>query len=270
MPVRVVTAIASNVRGERLLCRGTTAIMNRLRDGCNVHNPRCRVREMESTRDFREPSCLPTPPRAIFRIDERVDAVPRRPLHKIAADKSREIAAFWRHSRTPLRLTLDTLRLESAPFVAVTSDSIKVELRPGAGESFTLYENLIRRDYLAYGICLGPGATVVDIGANLGTFTVLAASIVGPAGRVIAFEPESATFARLQANVALNGRTTSSPARRRLKARLERSRSGSVPSRRCPRPMARAIPANMLWSRRRPACRSAASSTGTASIAFSC
>ena len=80
-----------------------------------------------------------------------------------------------------------------------------MELRPGAGESFTFYENLIRRDYLAHGIRLGAGATVVDIGANIGTFTVLAASIVGPTGRVIAFEPVSATFARLQANIALNG-----------------------------------------------------------------
>ena len=129
----------------------------------------------------------------------------KRSLNRIAGDKFREIAGFWRHSRTPIGLTLDTLRLKSAPFVAESSDSIKVELRPGAGESFTFYENLIRRDYLAHGIRLGAGATVVDIGANIGTFTVLAASIVGPTGRVIAFEPVSATFARLQANVALNG-----------------------------------------------------------------
>jgi FkbM family methyltransferase len=131
--------------------------------------------------------------------------VRKRLLHHIAADKLREIAAFWRHSRTPLGLTLDTLRLKSRPFVAVSSDSIKVQLKPRSGESFTFYENLVRRDYLANGIRLDVGGTVVDIGANIGTFTVLAASIVGPTGRVIAFEPVSATFARLQANVALNG-----------------------------------------------------------------
>jgi FkbM family methyltransferase len=131
--------------------------------------------------------------------------VGKRTLNQVAADKFREIAGFWRHSRTPVGLTLDTLRLKSAPFVAVSSDSIKMELRPRAGESFTFYENLIRRDYLAHGIRLDAGATVVDIGANIGTFTVLAASIVGPTGQVIAFEPVSATFARLQANVALNG-----------------------------------------------------------------
>jgi FkbM family methyltransferase len=36
---------------------------------------------------------------------------------------------------------------------------------------------------------LRPGATVLDIGANIGIFTALAASIVGDAGRVIAVEP---------------------------------------------------------------------------------
>ena len=128
-----------------------------------------------------------------------------RPLSRIATDKFREINAFWRGTRTPLALTLDTLRLKSAPFVAVSSDAIKLQLRPRAGESFTFYENLVRRDYLANGIRLGAGDTVVDIGANIGAFAVLAASIVGPSGRVIAFEPVSATFERLQANVALNG-----------------------------------------------------------------
>jgi FkbM family methyltransferase len=79
-----------------------------------------------------------------------------------------------------------------------------LELLPGRGEWFTFYENLIRRDYLV-GLQLGAGDVVVDIGANLGAFTVLAAKRVGPAGRVYAYEPDPVTCARLEGNVRLNG-----------------------------------------------------------------
>jgi FkbM family methyltransferase len=57
-------------------------------------------------------------------------------------------------------------------------------------------------------LCLalvGPGACCVDVGANLGYFTVLAASQAGAGGRVHAFEPDPDNFALLAANVALNG-----------------------------------------------------------------
>ena len=49
-----------------------------------------------------------------------------------------------------------------------------------------------------------PGMVVFDVGANIGSYTVLAAKRVGPAGRVYAFEPSSANFDMLSANVVLN------------------------------------------------------------------
>jgi FkbM family methyltransferase len=51
---------------------------------------------------------------------------------------------------------------------------------------------------------LRPGDTFVDIGANLGLFTIHAADVVGPTGRVHAFEPCARTFEWLRENVALN------------------------------------------------------------------
>lgn len=49
-----------------------------------------------------------------------------------------------------------------------------------------------------------PGCVAVDIGANIGYFTLLLAKLVGPEGRVIAFEPLPENFHVLQENVALN------------------------------------------------------------------
>jgi len=51
---------------------------------------------------------------------------------------------------------------------------------------------------------LGPGRVVVDIGANHGYFTLLAASLVGDAGHVVAFEPNPHVFDQLQTHVVLN------------------------------------------------------------------
>ena len=52
-----------------------------------------------------------------------------------------------------------------------------------------------------------PGECVYDVGANTGFYTILAAKRVGPAGHVVAFEPEGQNFARLQSNVQINGLT---------------------------------------------------------------
>lgn len=52
---------------------------------------------------------------------------------------------------------------------------------------------------------LGQGETVVDGGAYIGEFTLYAARAVGPAGRVIAFEPDPVIFKKLTANIELNG-----------------------------------------------------------------
>lgn len=51
---------------------------------------------------------------------------------------------------------------------------------------------------------LRPGDVFVDVGANIGLFTIVAAKIVGTDGRVYAFEPSALPRSRLEENIILN------------------------------------------------------------------
>lgn len=56
------------------------------------------------------------------------------------------------------------------------------------------WERLLREDMI-----------VVDVGAHVGYFSLLAAKKVGPKGRVYAFEPEESNYRLLEENIELNG-----------------------------------------------------------------
>src|SRR5438067_10383948 len=51
---------------------------------------------------------------------------------------------------------------------------------------------------------IGSGMGIVDIGANVGYYTLLSSRLVGPTGRVFAFEPAPDVYPYLQRNLALN------------------------------------------------------------------
>ena len=52
---------------------------------------------------------------------------------------------------------------------------------------------------------LRPGMVVVDAGANVGQYTLVASGVVGDAGRVVSFEPDPITCQWLRRNMEING-----------------------------------------------------------------
>jgi tRNA G37 N-methylase Trm5 len=54
---------------------------------------------------------------------------------------------------------------------------------------------------------LHPGGTFVDVGAHIGYYSLEAAPLVGPGGRVIAVEPNPETVRRLRDNIGASGAT---------------------------------------------------------------
>jgi len=55
------------------------------------------------------------------------------------------------------------------------------------------------------GACIKEGDVVVDVGANIGYYTLMFARSVGESGRVFAFEPDPVNFSLLERNVQRNG-----------------------------------------------------------------
>jgi FkbM family methyltransferase len=51
---------------------------------------------------------------------------------------------------------------------------------------------------------LAPGMVVIDGGASCGIYTVVAARLVGPSGRVLSFEPGAEAFSVLTRNIEIN------------------------------------------------------------------
>jgi FkbM family methyltransferase len=58
---------------------------------------------------------------------------------------------------------------------------------------------------------LRPGDTFVDVGANIGYYTLLASKLVGPTGSVVAIEASPSIYAALQGNLHLNNVTNVRP-----------------------------------------------------------
>jgi FkbM family methyltransferase len=78
-------------------------------------------------------------------------------------------------------------------------------------------EQILRHGYFEEGLSqtmiewLRPGMTVFDVGAHFGYFSLLAARLVGPGGRVYAFEPMPRSFEILARNTRAHANITGIP-----------------------------------------------------------
>ena len=90
------------------------------------------------------------------------------------------------------------------PFT-IDSPQFNMKLWPEGSIAESLYNGYFelsdRHFVLSY---LKPGMIVVDAGANIGLYTVMASILTGPSGHVYAFEPGKKTFNKLQRNLLLN------------------------------------------------------------------
>ena len=98
----------------------------------------------------------------------------------------------WSRARHPFTISwLDGLRVR----VSTLDETLRCLFVTGYYEP---------NEFMLVGKILKPGMTFIDVGANLGLYTLFAAKKVGSEGVVLALEPSSREFQKLRANVELN------------------------------------------------------------------
>jgi len=118
------------------------------------------------------------------------------------ANRGRQLRAIYRAVKWQIRK-----RLVSGPLDILVFDTLKLRCYPDSpsaslviycNESPDFHEMQFMRRYLRH------GDAVLDVGANIGVYTLLAASRIGLSGQVIAFEPGPKAHPRLVENIMLN------------------------------------------------------------------
>jgi len=108
-----------------------------------------------------------------------------------------------------LRARIETLLLERVlrrPFVFEDRRGLRYVLQPGENAGVYL-EHRGNYELAETRLCerlLQPGDVAVDVGANIGLYTLLFSQLVGPEGRVHSFEPAPENVRRLRVNLLLN------------------------------------------------------------------
>ncbi len=128
------------------------------------------------------------------------------------------VVEYMRHTRPhPGRGLLGTLAWKIYPeeIPVEIAPSVRLWIRLDRGDEIEHLTGTYEKDdeaqiFLSY---LKPGMTVIDIGANIGLYSLLAGKTVGSTGRVIAFEPVPEIFERLGRHISLNGLTNILPQR---------------------------------------------------------
>jgi FkbM family methyltransferase len=101
----------------------------------------------------------------------------------------------YRFTYDRFKIYSPSFREEDAAFNSVRFEEVFMQC---------IWESIFERIYFLGEAGIDAGDTVFDIGASVGTFSLVAASMAGEDGRVYAFEPTESTFTALKTNIETN------------------------------------------------------------------
>lgn len=115
----------------------------------------------------------------------------------------RPAAAYLLQGQPRLARHIEMIRVDDADIGAILTDARDTEV----GQSIRSAKTWAPGEGRFLRETLRPGMNVIDVGANIGFFTLLMANMVGAEGRVLAVEADPDTVGILRANLALRNST---------------------------------------------------------------
>ena len=132
----------------------------------------------------------------------------KRPLYYIAGKISKIMRDFQKHQDDKIIKDVNEswsrLFKDKEFFEFNLNEGLKINLYKDSVLSRLIYDGFEKEETDFMIKTLKGGDIFVDIGTNIGLFSLLASKIVGNEGKVICYEPAPSTFARLIENVKIN------------------------------------------------------------------
>lgn len=133
----------------------------------------------------------------------------------VQTDDGRSLASKSRAPRPLSKVKPPQALREVRTFAPAVDETVFTETRRGwleyygndapIGRALTQYGEWAEAELSVLRALCGPGQTIVDVGAHVGSHTLAFARFVGPGGRVLAFEPQKRIYDLLQRNMDANG-----------------------------------------------------------------
>jgi FkbM family methyltransferase len=103
-----------------------------------------------------------------------------------------------------LGILIHRLKISDYPLFAVLPDGNKINIKFANLPSVIVLTDIYDDEIYERKYCIKRGDVVIDIGANIGIFTLKSAKLVGSEGRVVAIEPDPLNFQALLRNLRIN------------------------------------------------------------------
>ena len=131
----------------------------------------------------------------------------KRPFYHLAGKTAKVLRDFQRHQDKKVKRKKDKFwndLFKGDESFTYDLHDIKIKLYKDSVLSRIIYEGFEKEEMDFIVSTLNKDDIFLDIGCNIGLFSLLASKIVGDKGKVICFEPSPVTYDRLLENVSLN------------------------------------------------------------------